>query len=55
MAAGEVERAVDLMLARLQGDDREAARTHLLELLDVLEPADPRALAARKKLALALY
>ena len=55
MAAGEVERAVDLMLARLQGDDREGARTHLLELLDVLEPTDPRALAARKKLALALY
>ena len=55
MAAGEVDRAVDLMLARLQGDEREAAREHLLQLLDVLDPTDPRALAARKKLALALY
>jgi len=55
MAAGEVERAVDLMLARLAGDEREAAREHLLHLLEVLEPSDPRALAARRKLALALY
>ena len=55
MAAGDVEEAVDLMLARLNGEEREAARQHLLQLLDVLDAADPRALAARKKLALALY
>jgi putative thioredoxin len=55
MAAGDVDAAVDLMLSRLNGDEREAAREHLLKLLDVLDPADPRALAARKKLALALY
>lgn len=55
MAAGDVERAVELMLARLQGDERDEARKHLLQLLDVLDPNDPRALAARKKLALALY
>lgn len=55
MAAGDVEGAVDLMLARLDTDEREAAREHLLQLLDVLDPTDPRVLAARKKLALALY
>ena len=55
MAAGEVEQAVDLMLARLNGEERDSARRHLLQLLDVLDPADPRALHARKKLALALY
>ena len=55
MAAGNVEEAVEVMLAHLHGDDREGAREHLLQLLDVLDPSDPRALAARKKLALALY
>ena len=55
MAAGDVEGAVDLMLARVQGEQRDQARRHLLQLLDVLDPMDPRVLAARRKLALTLY
>jgi putative thioredoxin len=55
MADGDVDGAVGYMLARLAGPEREEARKHLLLLLDLLEPDDPRALAARKRLALALY
>lgn len=37
------------------GDDRDAVRTRLLELLDSLPPTDPQVLAARRDLAGALY
>jgi putative thioredoxin len=55
MAAGDVEGAVNALLERLSGEERDDARKHLVELLDLLEPDDPRALSARRKLALALY
>lgn len=37
------------------GDDRARAREHLLELLDLYDPADPKVLNARRNLAAALY
>jgi putative thioredoxin len=36
-------------------DERERARLHLLSLLDVLPPDDPRAVDARRKLSQALF
>jgi thioredoxin-like negative regulator of GroEL len=37
------------------GEDRENARTRLLSLLETVEPDDPRALTARKRLAQLLF
>ncbi|MFT3714769.1 MAG: tetratricopeptide repeat protein [Gordonia sp. (in: high G+C Gram-positive bacteria)] len=37
------------------GDDRDRARARLLELFELFDPSDPVVVAARKKLALALY
>lgn len=37
------------------GDDRDRARTRLLELFELFEPSDPIVVAARRKLTLALY
>lgn len=37
------------------GDDKDRARKRLLELFELFEPTDPLVVAARKKLALALY
>lgn len=37
------------------GDERERVRARLLELFDVVDPADPRVLRARQALASALY
>ena len=58
MQRGEVERAlarlVDLVGA-MSGEDRDRVRKHLLTLLETLSPADPRAMAARKSLAAALF
>ncbi|HWG95310.1 MAG TPA: tetratricopeptide repeat protein [Mycobacteriales bacterium] len=53
-----IEAAVDRLVAvvrRTAGDDREAARVHLLSLLDALDPADPRVVAGRRALASALF
>lgn len=40
---------------RSSGDDRTAARTRLLELFELFDAADPIVVAARRKLAMALY
>jgi putative thioredoxin len=57
-ARGRPEAAFDLLLdsvRRSSGDERDAARTHLLRLLATLPADDPRALAARRSLSLALF
>ncbi|MFI6432149.1 co-chaperone YbbN [Rhodococcus oryzae] len=42
-------------IRRTAGDDRNSARTRLLELFELFDPADPIVIAARRKLASALY
>ncbi|MFI6867890.1 tetratricopeptide repeat protein [Nocardia sp. NPDC050406] len=52
------EAAFDRLIAlvkRTAGDDRTRARTHLLELFELFDPAEPMVVAARRKLAAALY
>jgi putative thioredoxin len=49
-----IGRLVDLV-RRTSGDDRDAARQHLLVLFNVLLPEDPRLAAGRRALANALY
>jgi putative thioredoxin len=43
------------LVRRTSGDERDAARVHLLSLLDALDPADPRVVAGRRSLANALF
>ncbi len=43
------------LVRRVEGEDRDRVRTHLLELLSLLEPTDPRVLAGRRALASALF
>ncbi|WP_459550122.1 tetratricopeptide repeat protein [Nocardia sp. X0981] len=43
------------MVARTSGDDRTAVRTRLLELFELFDQAEPFVVAARRKLATALY
>ncbi|WP_067701858.1 tetratricopeptide repeat protein [Nocardia jejuensis] len=50
--------AFDRLIAavkRTAGDDRTRVRTHLLELFELFDPAEPIVVAARRKLAAALY
>ena len=57
-AAGDLEAAFGRLVAIVKettGPDRERVRVHLLSLLDTLSPDDPRAMAARRDLALALF
>jgi putative thioredoxin len=58
MAHGHVEdaigRLVDLV-RRTAGDEREAVRTRLLDLFEVLDPDDPRLAKGRRALASALF
>jgi putative thioredoxin len=57
-AAGRLEEAFEQLLEvvrRASGEERERARRHLLRLLDTVSPDDPRALAARRSLSLALF
>jgi putative thioredoxin len=49
-----IQRLVGLV-RRTAGDERDAARVHLLGLLDALDPDDPRVLAGRRSLANALF
>ncbi|MEC3956683.1 tetratricopeptide repeat protein [Nocardia sp. CDC153] len=52
------ELAFDRLIAQVKrtaGDDRTRARTHLLELFELFDPAEPIVVAARRKLAAALY
>jgi putative thioredoxin len=58
LLAGEVTACFDGLIAfvhRTSGPDREAAKDHLLELLDLVGNDDPRVLAARRGLASALF
>ncbi|MGF0320875.1 tetratricopeptide repeat protein [Nocardia fluminea] len=43
------------LVKRTAGDDRTKARTRLLELFELFDPAEPFVIAARRKLAAALY
>lgn len=43
------------VVARSAGDERTAARTRLLELFELFDPAEPFVVTARRKLAMALY
>jgi putative thioredoxin len=57
-ARGSLEAAFALLLDAVRstaGDERERARTHLLKLLDTVPADDPRAMAARRSLSLALF
>lgn len=50
--------AFDLLVqtvAQTAGDERDRVRERLLELLQLFDPADPEVIAARRKLARALY
>jgi putative thioredoxin len=57
-ARGEVEAAFQRLVEAIRsttGPGRERARTHLLNLLETLPPSDPRAMAARRALSMALF
>ncbi len=57
-ARGDFETAFERLLEAVRltaGEDREAVRKHLLRLLALISPGDPRALAARRSLSLALF
>lgn len=50
--------AFDRLIAQIKrtaGDDRTVVRTRLLELFELFDPAEPLVMAARRKLATALY
>ncbi|GAB2564565.1 tetratricopeptide repeat protein [Nocardia heshunensis] len=52
------EASFDRLIAQVKrtaGDDRTRVRTHLLELFELFDPAEPIVMAARRKLAAALY
>jgi putative thioredoxin len=58
LAAGQVEASFDRMLGLFQrtaGQDRDAARVHLLELFEILPPKDPRVSNARSRLSSMLF
>lgn len=49
-----IERLVSYV-RRSSGEDRDAARVHLLELFDALDPEDPRIVTGRRALSNALF
>lgn len=51
--AGQPEAAFDRLLEHVKAEPR--AKERLLELLTLLEPGDPRVIAARTRLASALF
>ncbi|MCZ3387473.1 MAG: tetratricopeptide repeat protein, partial [Actinomycetia bacterium] len=58
LLGGLVSECFDRMIAlvrRTSGAERDAAKEHLLELLDLVGNEDPRVLAARRSLASALF
>ncbi|WP_067903092.1 tetratricopeptide repeat protein [Actinomadura chibensis] len=58
MVYGRVEQAFERLLNAVRssaGDDRDAARRHLLSLFEVLPPDDPRVAKARRSLQAALF
>ncbi|WP_084264715.1 tetratricopeptide repeat protein [Actinomadura macra] len=58
MVSGRIDEAFARLLAAVRGstgDDRDAARKHLLSLFDLLPPEDPRIAKARRSLQAALF
>lgn len=58
LLAQQPEAAFDRIIAVVKvtaGDDRTRARTRLLELFELFDPAEPFVVSARRKLATALY
>lgn len=58
LAAGDVERALDLLLDTVRdfsGEDRDKARTLLLDYFELLGPQDPRVAKARARLTSLLF
>ena len=58
LGTGQIEEAFDRMLAvvrRTAGEDRDQARKHLVGLFEVVGDQDPRVMAARRQLSLALF
>jgi putative thioredoxin len=54
----QIQPAIDRLISfvkRSAGDDRDKARTHLLELFSVLDPEDERIVTGRRALSNALY
>jgi putative thioredoxin len=43
------------VVTRTAGEDRDLARTHLVELFTIVGTEDPRVAAARRKLLAALF
>ncbi len=57
-AAGDLENTFALLLDAVRstaGDERERVRLHLLDLLDTIPADDPRAIATRRSLSMALF
>jgi putative thioredoxin len=53
-----IDEAIDRLVGfvrRSSGDDRDAARVHLLSLFDALDPDDPRIVTGRRSLSNALF
>ena len=58
IAQGDYEAAFNRLIAAVKsftGDDREKAKSHLLSLFNLVDPADPRLVKARGQLASALF
>jgi putative thioredoxin len=58
LAAGRVEEAFDRLLGvvrRTSGEDRERARSHLVDLFAILPPRDPHVVKARSTLSSLLF
>jgi putative thioredoxin len=58
LATGEAEAAFDRMLgliSRTSGDERNAARLHLLDLFEIFGPEDPQVKKARTRLTALLF
>ncbi|MFI0367644.1 tetratricopeptide repeat protein [Actinomadura sp. 1N219] len=58
MVSGRPEQAFERLVSAVRasaGDDRDAARKHLLSLFEVLPPDDPRVAKARRSLQSALF
>jgi putative thioredoxin len=58
LAGGQVEAAFDRLVKTVQrtaGEERDAAREHLVGLFELFAADDPRVTSARRALARALY
>jgi putative thioredoxin len=58
LGTGQIEAAFDRLLdvvRRTAGEDRDQVRTHLVGLFEVVGDQDPRVMAARRQLSLALF